>query len=135
MSTAPSAFDGFCVADVLAVKAGTATRTSVQLERTRTNPPCSVVAVDINSSLRDNLEELELSLVKSLPIKDQDNNVVGFFSADLALRECLAVAGDPELERDVLEKTIGACLDTRLDSGQHGDGGTLPFTFGDMPLR
>ena len=84
--------------------------------------------MDTNSSLRDALEELELSSVRSVPITDDATGaVVGFFSADLALRQCLAAAGNSELERAVLDKRLGLCLDTRLDSGRHGDGGTTPW--------
>lgn len=128
----PSAFDPLTIADVLSAKS------SASLEDARGTPPMSVVAVEEGATLFEGLQELSLSRVKSVPVRAKTSGaILGFFDASIALREALGAASDPA-SRDApcaLAKRVCDVIHPSLVSGRRGDGGSLPFAFGNLPLR
>ena len=131
-ASSPSAFDPLTIADVLSAKS------SASLEDARGTPPMSVVAVEEGATLFEGLQELSLSRVKSVPVRAKTSGaILGFFDASIALREALGAASDPA-SRDApcaLAKRVCDVIHPSLVSGRRGDGGSLPFAFGNLPLR
>jgi CBS domain-containing protein len=128
-----SAYDPFTLADVLNSK--TAAVVS-GFEEASATPPSSVVAVEAETTIREALDELAVSEIRALPVRDKETGVVlGFFDATQALAVALAAAGGTESERTVLEQPVSSLIDPRFDAGRRGDGGTLPFACADLPLR
>lgn len=100
----PSAYDPFTMSDVLNCKTHAITR---GFQEAASTPPMSVSAVEAKTTIREALDELALSNIKSVPVRDGNTGVVlGFFDATLALRVALEAAGDDERERTVLEVTL-----------------------------
>lgn len=128
-----SAYDPFKLADVLNSKTAAVVR---GFEEASATPPSSVCAVEADTAIREALDELALSEVRAVPVRDKVTGVVlGFFDATQALAVALAAAGGTESERNVLEQPVSNLIDPRLDAGRRGDGGTLPFACADLPLR
>lgn len=129
----PSAYDPFKLADVLNSKTAAV---ASGVEAASAVPPSSVCAVEAETTIREALDELAVSEIRAVPVRDKDTGVVlGFFDATQALAAALAAAGGTESERNVLEQPVSTLIDPRLDGGRRGDGGTLPFACADLPLR
>lgn len=128
-----SAYDPFKLADVLNSKTAAV---ASGFEEASATPPSSVCAVEAETTIREALDELAVSEIRALPVRDKVTGVVlGFFDATQALAVALAAAGGTESERNVLEQPVSNLIDPRLDAGRRGDGGTLPFACADLPLR
>tara|TARA_B110000977_G_scaffold63300_1_gene86114 strand:+ start:49895 stop:51130 length:1236 start_codon:yes stop_codon:yes gene_type:complete len=134
-----SAFDPLTLADVLSAKA-----TAANTGKLDGGGPRSVVAVEDNSTLRQALDELAFSNIKSVPLRAKTTGeILGFFDASIGVRVALeAVESDagPEVERVALEKLVTDVLDLSLSasgslSGVRSDGGSVPFACADLPLR
>ena len=120
-----SAYDPFKLADVLNSKTAAV---ASGFEEASATPPASICAVWSSSTISEALDELAISQVRAVPVRDKETGVVqGFFDATQALAAGLAAAGGTESERNVLEQPVSNLIDPRLDAGRRGDGGTLPF--------
>ena len=128
-----SAFDPLTLANVLEVKA---TANSGGFPDAG---PRSVVAVEETATLREALDELALSNVKSVPVRAKTTGeILGFFDAAIGVRVALEAAESgegPETERLALRRRVGDVIDPSLVSGARGDGGTVPFACADLPIR
>jgi CBS domain-containing protein len=128
-----SAFDPLTLANVLEVKA-TANAGGFQ-----DAGPRSVVAVEETATLREALDELALSNIKSVPVRAKTTGeILGFFDAAIGVRVALEAAESgegPEKERLALERRVNDVINPSLVSGARGDGGSVPFACADLPIR
>jgi CBS domain-containing protein len=131
----PSAFDPMTVSDLLSSKHASL-RAPKDWGTPHVAPPQSVVAVDSSHTVQEALDELALSKIKSVPVRDPATGaVLGFFDATRALRLALDVAGRAEREVAFGATKVSALVDRRLESGRGGDGGAFPFAAAQLPLR
>ena len=128
-----SAFDPLTLADVLEVKA------TANAGGFPDAGPRSVVAVDETATLREALDELALSNIKSVPVRAKTTGeILGFFDAAIGVRVALEAAESgegPETERLALKRRVDDVIDPSLVSGARGDGGSVPFACADLPIR
>ena len=128
-----SAFDPLTLANVLEVKA---TANSGGFPDAG---PRSVVAVEETATLREALDELALSNIKSVPVRAKTTGeILGFFDAAIGVRVALEAAESgegPETERLALERRVNDVINPSLVSGARGDGGSVPFACADLPIR
>ena len=128
-----SAFDPLTLANVLEVKA---TANSGGFPDAG---PRSVVAVEETATLREALDELALSNIKSVPVRAKTTGeILGFFDAAIGVRVALEAAESgegPETERLALKRRVDDVIDPSLVSGARGDGGSVPFACADLPIR
>lgn len=129
-----SAFDPLTLADVLTAKA-TVANTGGKLDG---GGPRSVVAVWETSTLREALDELAISGIKSVPVRVKlTGEILGFFDASVAVRVALDAVerGEGQTEAVALGKNVIDVIHPSLVSGTRGDGGSIPFACAALPLR
>lgn len=128
-----SAFDPLTLANVLEVKA------TANAGGFPDAGPRSVVAVEETATLREALDELALSNIKSVPVRAKTTGeILGFFDAAIGVRVALEAAESgegPEKERLALERRVNDVINPSLVSGARGDGGSVPFACADLPIR
>jgi CBS domain-containing protein len=128
-----SAFDPLTLANVLEVKA------TANAGGFHDASPRSVVAVEETATLREALDELALSNIKSVPVRAKTTGeILGFFDAAIGVRVALEAAESgegPEKERLALERRVNDVINPSLVSGARGDGGSVPFACADLPIR